>query len=276
MYSTGNDGTDKIHFRVYPYNVVYRNASTSSKTAYDTSTTGYCQLAVGLIKGYTPSGALGTSGTFTNARTITRWILGTPVSVTNFDTLSTIPLDTVIDYYYYIDKTKIIIFTKLPDTYSISYNMLYFGIPDTILCSAPKENLPFLGIGCIPSGFGFSDNYCIMQDCPDCLTGVGSYGFRVAVSCFNPYKNPSKTTNKCVLSELHSYDTRYGLLTKLDGIYGLASCTTLANGDTITVDGATYTYLSCYKDPNSDYYYDNTSTVTFYPFGCYGFAIKVS
>jgi hypothetical protein len=231
------------------------------------------------LKGYTP-GTTGTAGTFTKAKTIFGFYLFNPAaSGTNYDvSVLQCPKDTQVDYYIYCDKSRLIMFTKLPNYYSYAWQMTYIGIPDTLYAPFSDGNgviyfqQPTVNQADYASGVPMIEHPDVAQTTP-VADNVFYFAQPYVMDCFFfPTRN-----NKFFASEVYLYNAAYGFFCKMDGFlvteyYG----TGVSSGTKFTIGSDTYTFLQTYATGSC--YYNTSSYSQYHAFGLpgVGLLIKVS
>lgn len=250
LYSTGVNGDKSLIINLIPYsgrNASGITASAANDAAYSTRTTTYAYWSFRLEQSYTP-GASGTAGTFSHpSRTFNNPIYlfaglgpGSNWGATYYAGNITFPIDTVMNYYIYVDKSKLILFVKPPDTYSINWSVIYIGLPDTTFAKCDNGRGVICALnwnwwGAFPLMTEYPDDGVVAQ-----LTGTNNY--YTALTFVQPTTSPNQN-GKYFLSEIYYHNSSYGLIGKLDGILGVSN-NGLTTGDTITIAGITYTIIN--------------------------------
>lgn len=241
MYSTGKNGDKKICIRLFPYFAGTTNAviTEANEKTYSTRTTGAYSMGIQLQKNYTP-GSTGEAGVFSDP---TRYIMC--FTTMTLSTNAAILPDILVEYYLYVDKSKVIIFTKFPTS---DWVMTYMGLADTLYSKCDEgRGTMFISTNFAPYYTGGyigeipTAGQILMSEYPDEGGGITLNVKKHYVSnCayINPLISPNRN-DQYFLSELYVQSAQYGTIAKLDGIWGTGA-ENLNSGDTITVGDKKY------------------------------------
>lgn len=276
LKSNGISGDKELYMQIVPYNAAQFGVSAGADTSYSMRTKPYAIWAYRQQKKYTP-GASGTAGTFSNP---SRGFIPFFISPTNgaySANSASYPIDLTVEYYIHTDKNGLILFSKMPDTYSRSWGMAYYCLPHTLYAKCDGGR----GMTAITSNSSSAvwvGNVGFMADYPDDGGGADTSGanyYNVTPLSIRPTTYSPNQNGKFFFSEIYTHNDSYGMIAKLDGLLGTFRGG-ISNGDTLSVDGKNYVLVNTTKYPDpyqyyNDYYYEPT-----YPANMHAFAIRVS
>ena len=229
MFSTGINGDKKLCFQFNYYDNVSYPMGSASVTAYSTKTTMYQNFAIRFPGSYTP-GAVGAAGTVERPKRA--WKIFYPI---NYNAGVGLPPSAVVNYYLYVDKNKLIMATKMADTYSTKWNLFYIGVPDTSYAIG-EDSRELLYSSNSLAGLA---NGAWMSNYPDKALGdVGDTYYATNFLSIAAPRSPNLNA-KYFLSDIYVKTDAYGMIAKMDGVYSL-NATNIMSGDIVTVGTAQY------------------------------------
>lgn len=267
LHSTGVNGDKDIYLRFAPYSCLQWGApSAVNDTNYSLRTTTNWGMSVQLQPSYAP-GASGVAGVFGYpTREWKEFMMAMPINSIYYNSPTAVPADTVVNYYIYIDKSKIILFSKLPDNLSNTYHMNYVGLPDTLYSANDAGRGSVIANTCLGPG-SMGNNKIAMCEFPEAGKGKTSGSTHYSVDCYSIQPNTLSPNVKgnYFFSEFYLHHAEVGMISKLDGIYGTISGN-LNTGDTVTINGVQYLVMNCVKTGTYVYAHSTYYTPT-YPIG---------
>lgn len=224
LKSTGNTEDKNLILNIRDTNISNTNSI---------KTTNYNTMSYRLQPSYTP-GAAGVAGTF--GRPALAWsaldIVPTVV------TTGTLPMDTMLTYSIYADKSKLILALEYP--YATGYGplLIYMGLPDSLYCLEDGNSGTL--VGCSVNVTGNTVSVC------NSPTGVGNVTSPYNLTVYGTLspKNPNNA-GKYALTHIYYGSTTEGPRGKLDGIYAMPAGN-VVTGDVITLGTKKYYVLVCH------------------------------
>lgn len=226
LKSTGITGDKSYYLQFFPYYAegLGISAANYNNPAYNIrTTTSYNDMGVRLCMKYTP-GTAGAAGT----------ILRPSQTVITVPVVNCPPIvdpSCMLDYCYVVDKNKLIIEIKAPNTLSQQSLLLYFGAPDTLYVKGQDSRNVL--VAATSHGVG-AHGVLWTSDYPDSSLGSKGSHYQCDILAMYVPKQPNVNGN-FFLAEPYYSSAEVGMIGKLDGVYILPTNTQVNYGDIITV-----------------------------------------
>lgn len=206
---------------------------TNASNTNSIKTTNYNTMSYRLQTSYTP-GAAGVAGTFGRpAMAWTAMDIVPTVAATG-----TLPMDTMLTYSIYADKSKFILALEYPYASGYGPLVIYMGLPDSLYC-LEEGNSGTLAATTV----NVTGNTVYICNTP---AGLGNVTDKYSLTVYGTLspKNPNNA-GKYALSHLYYGSTTEGPRGKLDGIYVMPQGN-VVTGDIITLGTKKYYVLVCH------------------------------
>ena len=200
-------------------------AFNTAETTTSIETTDTNAMSYRFIEGY-EAGADGASGTFTRPTEV--W---TPLYIAPSTT--SVNREVELEYYYSINKNRLIIVIETPVSVNLAPILLYLGLPDTTYTTESGSRGVIFGASAYPK----TNNTINISNASDGLPSDPASSNRTPYVTLAP-KNPN-SAGLFTLSEILYGNTTEGIRGKLTGIYQMPNGN-VNNGDTIVIGSKEY------------------------------------
>nr|WP_092074932.1 hypothetical protein [Dendrosporobacter quercicolus]NSL49557.1 hypothetical protein [Dendrosporobacter quercicolus DSM 1736]SDN22638.1 hypothetical protein SAMN04488502_11512 [Dendrosporobacter quercicolus] len=222
LKSTGNTEDKELILNIRP---------TNASNANSVVTTDYCAMSYRLQDTYTP-GEAGVAGTF--GRSSLAW---TALYVAPVASLTTaLGADTEVNYHVYADASKIILVLEYPAPTGLGPQVIYMGLPDSLLVSDSANRGMLVGA----SAYGIATSSVQICNTSDGVASVTA-PYNLTTYSLLPPGDPN-ARNKRMISSVYYGSAAESYRGKLDGIKCMLY-TSVNTGDTVTIGAETYRVL---------------------------------